>query len=114
MVTSGVGRADISETLAKIRSIASQTKAFSPAAVTEAPKTQFDQVLSVVKGAVQDVSQAQNQAEVMKTAYLTGDPNVSMSEVMMSSMKSKVAFEGLLVVRNKLLDAYKEIMNMPV
>lgn len=114
MMTSAVGRADISETLAKIRSIASQTKAFSPEAVTQAPKTQFNQVLSVAKDAVLDVSQAQNQAEVMKSAYLTGDPNVSMSQVMMSTMKSKVAFEGLLVVRNKLLDAYKEIMNMPV
>jgi flagellar hook-basal body complex protein FliE len=50
----------------------------------------------------------------LKQSYMTGDSNVSISQVMMSTMKSKLAFEGLLVVRNKLLDAYKEIMNMPV
>lgn len=109
-----ISRVDISETLSKIRSISNKTKVFGESGVGPVNETKFNQILAVAKDSIAGVNSAQIQADSIKSAYLTGDPNVSMSQVMMTTMKSKVAFEGLLVVRNKLLEAYKEIMNMPI
>jgi flagellar hook-basal body complex protein FliE len=43
-----------------------------------------------------------------------GDRSVSLAEAMIASQKSSVAFEATVQVRNKLVESYKEIMNMPV
>ena len=111
--TSGISRVEISETLSKIKALASQSKA--PAAIESAGEAPgFNQLLNLAKGSIADINTSQIQAEALSSSYLAGNPQISMSQVMVSSMKSKLAFEGLLVVRNKLLESYKEIMNMPV
>lgn len=111
--TSGISRVEISETLSKIKALASQTK--TPLAAESAGQAPgFNQLLDLAKGSIADINASQIQAETLSSSYLAGNPQVSMSQVMVSSMKSKLAFEGLLVVRNKLLESYKEIMNMPV
>jgi len=107
-----ISRIDIAETLSKIRSISSKTAVFGD--ITPVNGSKFSQIMSVAKDSISGINTSQLQAESIKNAYISGDPNVSISQVMMTTMKSKVAFEGLLVVRNKLLEAYKEIMNMPV
>ena len=43
-----------------------------------------------------------------------GDEGVSLSDVMIARNKSSVAFDATIQVRNKLVDAYKALMNMPV
>ena len=43
-----------------------------------------------------------------------GAPNLSLADVMVMKEKSGIAFEATLQVRNKVLEAYKQIMNMPV
>ncbi len=116
MTTPGmaISRVDISEALSKIRAISTSSNVFGSSGVNPANETKFNQVLAVAKESIVGINNAQIQAESMKSAYISGDPGVSISQVMMSTMKSKVAFEGLLVVRNKLLEAYKDIMNMPI
>jgi flagellar hook-basal body complex protein FliE len=112
-----ISRVDITQTLSKIREISQQTHVFGGKAATLEPQhavSPFNQVFSMAKSAIADVSQTQQTAQAIQQAYLSGDNKTSVSEVMLATMKSKVAFEGLLVVRNKLLEAYKEIMNMPV
>ena len=108
-------RSDIDSMLSKIRSLSSNAKAFGSSAISSAEQVSpFRAIMSVAKDAIQSVSQTQNQSDVLKNAYLSGDKDVSISQVMISSIKSKVAFEGLLAVRNKLIESYKEIMNMPI
>jgi flagellar hook-basal body complex protein FliE len=110
---SGV-RADITEMLQKIREVSNKSKVFSQDSVAPTGTKSFDNVLSLAKNAISNVNNTQIENEKIKTAYITGEKNVSLSQVIVSSQKSKLAFEGLITVRNKLLDAYKEIMNMPV
>ncbi len=43
-----------------------------------------------------------------------GDKSVDLAEVMIAGQKSSIAFEATVQVRNKMVDAYKTIMNMPV
>ncbi|MFI4918658.1 MAG: flagellar hook-basal body complex protein FliE [Legionellales bacterium] len=108
-------RTDIDAMLSKMRSISAQAKAFGSQAVTKAENASpFHSIMAIAKESIQAVSHTQFQTDTLKDAYLSGDNNVSISQVMISSIKSKVAFEGLVAVRNKLIESYKEIMNMPI
>lgn len=106
-------RGDISEMLSKLREISQKSSIFNEKAEASAPGS-FNDVMSVVKNAVGNVNQTQVASEQTKNSYIVGDPNVSMAQVVLAGEKSKLAFEGLVTVRNKILEAYKEIMNMTV
>ena len=64
--------------------------------------------------AVNAVNETQQTSSALATAYQKGDPGVSLSQVMVASQKSSVAFQALTQVRNKLVEAYQDVMNMPI
>ncbi|EAS44546.1 flagellar hook-basal body complex protein FliE [Photobacterium profundum] len=64
--------------------------------------------------AVKSVNQLQSQSSDLSTRFDQGDRSVSLSDVMIARNKSSVAFEATVQVRNKMVEAYKELMNMPV
>jgi len=64
--------------------------------------------------AINHVNATQKHAGSLSTRYTEGDPNVDLPEVMVAMQKSSVSFQAMSQVRNKLLEAYKDIMNMPV
>tara|TARA_R110002167_G_scaffold328713_1_gene535153 strand:+ start:11156 stop:11518 length:363 start_codon:yes stop_codon:yes gene_type:complete len=64
--------------------------------------------------ALKTVNELQQEAGGKKMAFIMGDRNVTLSEVMIASSKSGVAMEAAVQVRNKFVEAYKEIMSMPV
>lgn len=64
--------------------------------------------------AIGSVNATQQQASQMATAFEQGDPRVSLAQVMVASQKASVSFQALTQVRNHLVDAYKDIMNMPI
>jgi len=68
---------------------------------------------SVVKSAVEEVNQTQAAAKQMRTAYERGE-DIPLTDVVLGMQKSSLAFEATLQVRNKVLKAYEEVMNMPV
>lgn len=68
----------------------------------------------MLKAAIDNVNGIQKHAGALKTAVEMGDRNVSMAEAMIASQKAGIAFEATVQVRNKILEAYKEIMSMPV
>lgn len=69
---------------------------------------------SLLKNAVNTVNSNQQQASNLAVAFQKGDPNIQMSEVMVSLQKANVSFQAMVEVRNKLVSAYQEIMNMQV
>jgi flagellar hook-basal body complex protein FliE len=70
----------------------------------------FGQLVSAAIGQVNDL---QVQARGMQDAYDRGEP-IALTEVVMGMQKSSLAFEATLQVRNKVLKAYEDILNMPV
>lgn len=66
------------------------------------------------KSAIDTVNQSQQTANTLRTAYEQGTPGVDLPDVMIAANKAQVSFEATTQVRNRLLEAYKEIMNMPV
>ena len=78
------------------------------------PATSQNGFTDVLKQAVSAVNDQQQQADTLATAFQQGDPNVQMSQVMLSMQKASVSFQAMVEVRNRLVSAYQEIMNMQV
>ena len=68
----------------------------------------------LLKKSIDSVNDTQQAAGKMAIAFETGDTNVSLAEVMIASQKASVSFQAMLQVRNKLVEAYKDVMNMPM
>ena len=60
------------------------------------------------------VNDAQKTAENLQDKFTLGDPDVSLAQVKTAEMKAAVYTQGLIHVRNEVVKAYNEIMNMPV
>ena len=64
--------------------------------------------------ALGSVSQAQNQATALQREVQLDNPNVSIEETMVAMQKAQIGFQATLQVRNRLVQAYSDIMNMSV
>jgi len=69
---------------------------------------------SLLKSSVDRIAAMQNQASTLAQAYESGDRNVDLTKVMLEVQKADLAFRAMTQVRNKLLDAYTQVMNMSV
>ncbi len=82
-----------------------------PAATGQKVGAEFGQML---QQAINTVNGLQQTSSDLQTRFDRGDDGVSLADVMIARNKSSVAFDATIQVRNKLVDAYKELMNMPV
>ncbi len=73
-------------------------------------KTDFSEFVS---GALGQVNKLQVQSSEMRAAYDRGE-DMALTDVVLGMQKSSLAFEATLQVRNKVLKAYEDILNMPV
>lgn len=64
--------------------------------------------------ALDGVSKAQNDAGALAQAFELGDPRADLARVMVAMQQSQVAFRATVEVRNRLVQAYQDVMNMPV
>jgi len=69
---------------------------------------------SALDKALTQVSELQSQSSSNQQAYQRGEAGVSLEQTMVSMQKSQVAFQAALTVRNRLVAAYTDIMNMQV
>jgi len=115
-------RVDINNLLQEMRALKSQTQAFArPEGLKPAenglrtPGTSdvpsFGQVMAQ---AVNKVNETQQASSALAQAYERGEPGVDITDVMVASQKASVSFQAAVQVRNKLVEAYRDIMNMPI
>ncbi|MDC8786368.1 flagellar hook-basal body complex protein FliE [Roseateles koreensis] len=64
--------------------------------------------------AMKGVSQTQNEAVRLQREVQLDNPTVSLEETMVAMQKAQIGFQATLQVRNRLVSAYSEIMNMQV
>jgi flagellar hook-basal body complex protein FliE len=69
---------------------------------------------AALKSSLDQVNQAQLQSQQLSERFASGDSSVSLSDAMISMQKSSIALQQTIQVRNKLVSAYQEIMNMGV
>ncbi|MAZ65855.1 MAG: flagellar hook-basal body complex protein FliE [Kangiellaceae bacterium] len=108
-------RNDISQVLMEMRAIATQAQQDTSVRPVEqegaAPVSEFGDLL---KSAVNKVNDMQLESGALKSAFERGDPGVSLADAMIAGEKAKIGFQATLQVRNKVVDAYKEIMSMSI
>lgn len=104
---------DVSGLLAQMRSLAAQagTGGTLPTAPGVVPKTSFAEVLG---SSIDSVNEAQQRATELAATFEAGTGDVDLADVMISLQKANLSFQAMTEVRNKLVNAYQEIMNMPV
>ncbi len=123
------GRVDINRLMVEMRSIKSNTQAFNGvegiaskdiselrtrAGVEVGGDNKTPAFGDLMAQAVNKVNETSKASGALQTAYQRGDPDVDITEVMVASQKASVSFQAMLQVRNKLVDAYRDVMNMPI
>jgi flagellar hook-basal body complex protein FliE len=107
----------ISQVLAEMRSLQARAAGAAPpppAAATVTAGAAPPDFASLLKGTVDHIAGMQNQATALSAAYEAGDKNVDLTKVMLEVQKASLAFRAMTEVRNKLVDAYTQVMNMSV
>ena len=100
---------EINQVLAQMRVVRAQ--ASGAELVEQTPQTGFGELL---QKSIAAVNETQQTASTLKTAFERGDEGVDLAEVMIAAQKSSLSFEAMVAVRNKLVEAYKDVMSMPV
>ena len=119
-------RSDINQVLMQMRQIREQVQnsAVPPTglqnpvqgpeglgAPAESGRTGFSDML---RQAVDSVNETQLKSAELQQAFEMGDPEVDITQVMVQMQKASVSFEAMNQVRNRLVAAYQDIMNMPI
>lgn len=76
--------------------------------------TQRPDFADALKNQLNQVNQSQIEAQNLGKNFAMGDDSVSLSDVMIAGQKANINFQATLQVRNKMISAYQEIMNMQV
>jgi len=102
---------EINQVLAQIRSLSAQTKV----GTSQAPQTQQtgpSEFANIMRQGLDSVNQTQEKASQLTDAFARGTPGVELPQVMLAAAKANVSFHALSEVRNRLVSAYQDIMNM--
>lgn len=105
------GPASPAEALGGLGGIGGLGKAAGTDAAESSTKVSFSDAL---KASLQNVSNSQIQADEMGKKFAAGDDSVSLSDTMIAMQKASINFQATVQVRNKLVSAYHDIMNMQV
>ena len=68
----------------------------------------------LMRDAINEVNSHQQAAAKMTDSFERGVPGVELTDVMIQMQKANVSFEAITQVRNRLVSAYQDIMNMPI
>jgi len=102
---------NVNQVLAQMRtmSIEASSKPIKPEQATG--ESDF---AAMLKDSIDSVNETQKASGALSKSFELGEPDVSLAEVMIASQKASVSFQAMLQVRNKLVNAYKDVMNMPM
>lgn len=101
----------INDLLAQMQQLAESAAAAPVEASAEAEAGGFAELM---QASIRNVSETQMSAADMAAAFERGDVDVTLPEVMIALQKASLSFQAMTEVRNQLVSAYQEIMNMPV
>jgi flagellar hook-basal body complex protein FliE len=102
----------IQQVLSEMRAL--QSRASGIATNHIAVAVQPSDFADLMKNSIDHVSTMQNQATALANSYEAGDKSVDITRVMLEVQKAELAFHAMTEVRNKLVDAYTQVMNMQV
>jgi flagellar hook-basal body complex protein FliE len=105
------GMPQVAQRVRESARVAGLSGAAGPAASGGVEKAGFSQIFGQ---ALDNVSQTQLKAQAMQHEVALDNPTVSLEETMVSMQRAQIGFQAALQVRNRLVQAYSDIMNMQV
>jgi flagellar hook-basal body complex protein FliE len=106
---------EINRVLAQIRSMSHAAKGAAPGGIAPTAVAGGDNGFAkLLKQGIDSVNSTQSKATDLQTKFERGVPGVELPQVMLEMQKANVSVRALTEVRNKFVDAYREIMNMPL
>jgi flagellar hook-basal body complex protein FliE len=102
----------IEQVLAEMRALQARASGSAPQIAPGVAAT--PDFATLMKDSVDHIATMQNQATALANAYESGDKSVDLTKVMLEVQKAGLAFRAMTEVRNKLVDAYQQVMNMSV
>ena len=103
-----------SQLLMQMRAAAAQAQSAPQQTAGVAPADGTANFSSLLSQSIDKVNGMQQDAGSLTRAFEMGSANVTLPEVMIAKSKAGLAFEGMVQVRNKVVEAYQEIMRMQV
>lgn len=103
---------NIESILAQMREVARAASGAENRAAESAPAS--GGFAAELQRSLERVSGMQNDATQQAKAFMLGDPEISLNNVMIDMQKAGIAFQATVQVRNRLVAAYQEIASMPV
>ncbi|SES85113.1 flagellar hook-basal body complex protein FliE [Thorsellia anophelis] len=100
---------DVVNQMQSISGISSINSIVSPLADIES-----DGFTSFLNAAITKISDTQNAARIQAEAFERGEPGLELSDIMVDLQKASIGLQLGVQVRNRVVQAYQEIMNMPV
>lgn len=85
-----------------------------PAATSAVPAAGAPSFSDMLGQAVNKVAETQQVSSQLASAFEIGNSGVDLTDVMIAQQKASVSFQAMTQVRNKLVQAYQDIMQMPV
>jgi flagellar hook-basal body complex protein FliE len=102
---------DISQAISKLQAMAAAAQG---QAAPKADMGNAGEFGALLKSAIENVNDIQQRAGKLSDSFEKGDPQTNLTEVMVALQKAKISFQAMLEVRNKLVVAYQDIMNMQI
>jgi len=102
----------IDNLLGQLRAAAAGAK--HPASAAAAPVAGGTDFAGLLKNSIDGINSSQLESTRLARDFELGAPNANLNDVMISMQKAGLAFQQMVQVRNKLVSAYHDIMNMQV
>ena len=99
-----------------VNQLLTQMRAMSAEAGSNKPEIENTSAdfAALLKQSIDTVNATQQNASQMAQSFEAGESDASLGEVMISLQKANVSFQAMVQVRNKLVEAYNDVMNMPM
>ena len=101
----------IDQVLSEIRRLSLQAQGAEPGAASNAAGAGFGDILQQM---IDGANRNEMRSGELKRAYTLGQEDVALTDVMVAQAQARISFEAVMQVRNHLVSAYRDVMNMPL
>jgi len=102
---------NMNQLLLQMRVMADRASSINQEAVSKGSSPDFS---NMFKNAINQVNDTQQHAGALTKQFELGNPDIDVTDVMINLQKASISFQAMTQVRNRLVSAYQEIMNMSV
>ncbi len=108
-----VDQVDTQNLMLQMRSLAAEAASKSAPAVAETGVKSANNFAELLSQSINAVAEQGNKSGEMKSAFERGE-DIDLADVMVQAQKASLSFQAMTQVRNKLVEAYRDIKNMPI